>query len=109
MKNLTNSIIVLENSEVPNNFQTIDFNLSYSRKYAKVNPALKIFFSNNTKINIACIKKLIILKQNNIIFGSEFNGKTVKYVVENANEEIIHALKAIEITNEKERDRKSVV
>ena len=36
MKNLTNSIIVLENSEVPNNFQTIDFNLSYCM-YKKIN------------------------------------------------------------------------
>lgn len=103
MKNLTDSIIILENKECPKDFQTIDFNLSYSRKYAKVNPALKIFFSNNPKINIACIKKLIYLKQNNLIFGTEYNGKTVKYVVQNANEEIFYALKAIEINDEKER------
>ena len=102
MEYLTDTLIVLKNEDCPNNFNYINFNSV--RKHKKINPALKICFSNDIKYNISCLKKLIKFKKNNINFGTKYGGVTVKYVVQNLNEEIFDALKAIELMeNEKEQ------
>ena len=66
-------------------------------------PAIKICFRKDIKYNIYCIKKLIKLNQNNIEFGTNYKGLTVKYILSNTNLEIISALKALEIKNKKEQ------
>ena len=78
-------------------------NLDFNKKYDKNNPALKITFSDNMKYNIKCVQKLVQLVEKNISFSTNYNGANIKYILENANNEIINAIKALNITNLKER------
>lgn len=83
------------------NINSID--LAFNYKYNKNNPALKIIFSENIEYNIKCIKKIIQLIENDIFFSTNFKGINIKFILENDNNEIINAIKAINISNLKEK------
>ena len=83
-------------------FNNINY-INFDNKYNKDNPALKISFNKNTESNVEYIKKLIQLQENNVHFLTNFNDVNIKYILENANDEIINAIKAMHISNIKEK------
>lgn len=98
---LNNNFFALFESECPENLATIEFKLH--SKYFNINNALKIDFKNDYEYSLKCIKKLLKLEKSNTQFLSVYNNLNIKYVVTNYTDEILDALKAICITDIKER------
>ena len=98
---LNDDLIIFDYNDYKNNFDIVESD--FDTKFDSQNPALKIDFKNDLKYSIKCIKKLISLKKSNINFYTKFNGYKVKYVISNYNDSILDALKAIEISNLKEK------
>ena len=100
---LTDNIVVISEDEVTNDkIKTVDFRLN--KVFFKKNyPALRIDFRNNLPYSILCIRKLNTIKKFGQNFSSSYEGKNVKYVISNYNQEIIDSLKAIEILDRKEK------
>ena len=97
-------VLIDNNENLINDYYNIsNIKLDVKNKYNKTNPALKIVFSENNDYNIKCIKKLIQLNEKNISFSTNFNGTNIKYILENASNEVINAIKAINISNLQEK------
>ena len=101
MEYISDNIILIDKKELKDNIKSINFR--FNKIYRKNNPALQIDFKNNFEYSVRCIKKLIKLKEKNINFSSLYNGKNIKYIISNYNQDVINSLKAIEIKDTKEK------
>ncbi len=92
--------IINELNDSAINFKTVPFDLK--NKYEKNNPALMINF-NDDNYNLECIKKLIKLENKKIIFNTNYKDKKIKYILNNYNDNLLSSIKAISISNLKEK------
>ena len=93
---------IIENSSVDfSSIKSIDFNIN--QKYNKINPALKINFTNNISNDVKYIKKLLSFQKLHIDFITECNGFKIKYILSNCNDDILTAIKATFINNINDR------
>ena len=65
--------------------------------------ALFIDFKNDIQYSLKCLKKLIELEKQKLEFSSAFDSYRVKYVIDNYNNDVVSALKAMSIDNERDR------
>ena len=93
--------VALDSKECDNKINYVDFNMK--TKYNKNNYALRINFMNDFKYSIKCIKKLIYFRKNKIDFLTHYKNYKLKYIILNYNEDILIALKALYISDIKER------
>jgi len=98
---LNDDLVIFDYKDYKNNFDIVEFDLN--KKFKTGHYAISIDFRNDVKYSIKCIKKLILLKKSNIPFCYNFKDYKVKYVISNYNDAILNALKAIEISDLKEK------
>lgn len=98
---IDNINVILDASECEKEINYINFNIN--EKYNDFNYALKIDFMNDFKYSVKCIKKLIYFQKNNIVFSTPYKGYNLKYIISNYNNDILLALKALSISDIKER------
>lgn len=101
MIQLNEKFIILDSKDSSSKIDYIDFKLNAN--YPQLNSALKINFSDNANYNAMCIKRLQYLENKNIKFCTKFNNYNIKYIISNYNPDIISALKAISISNLKNK------
>ena len=101
MISLTNNCYIIDLKDCTNDISYINFDLK--SKFNFQNFALKIDFKNDFEYSIKVIKKLELLEKSNINFCTNINNKKIKYIISNYSDEVIDALKSINIPNEKEK------
>lgn len=101
MLQLDKNCIVLDEKEIIEEVSFVPFDLNC--EYKKTNFALKIDFKNNFNYSIFCIKKLLEYEKENIQFSTSYKNYNLKYIIKNYSPEILDALKAISIHDEKQK------
>lgn len=101
IQNLTENIIAISEDELNPEIKSVNF--IFNKGYSKNSPALRIDFKNNLRYSVYCIRKLIKFKEKNINFNTSYQGKNIKYIISNYSTEILDCLKAIEISDRRER------
>ena len=98
---LNKNVIAIDEKDNQKNISFTTFNPK--QNYTTISDIFKIDFNNDLKYSISCIKKLIKLEDEGIVYLSDFNNHKLKYIISNYNDDIVTALKAICIHDLKER------
>lgn len=101
MIKLNDSSVILDEKECDNDLKTITFALN--GKYKEKNYALKIDFKNDFNYSVQCIKTLCNLYNSGVSFFTKRDNLKVRYVISNYCDDVITALKAIHISNLRDR------
>lgn len=98
---LNKNVIAIDGKDCPKDVSFTNFDINYN--YTTLSSILKIEFKTDINYNISCIKKLIQLENNNLSYLDNYDNYKLKYIISNYNDDIITALKAICISDIKER------
>lgn len=100
MIKLNNNIVAAKPDEFTDKQRIQNFN--FKKKLYSPTKAIKIKFSNELNINIKILKKLKKILNKKFI-GAPLNDLKIFFIIDNYNDEILDALKALLISNRKEQ------